>query len=123
MHVKKKRKTSKRAARKWKKQFLLTNAKVKLSGSISIPQLTRDTVKSPLDCFYSMFSADLLFYIISQTNLYAFQHGQTLNAAESEIRTVIAIILLSGYCKVPYRELYWTVSPDTHNVAVANAMS
>ena len=48
---KKKRKTSKRAARKWKKQFLLTNAKVKLSGSISIPQLTRDTVKSPLDCF------------------------------------------------------------------------
>ena len=123
MHVKKKRKTSKRAARKWKEQFLLTNAKVKLSGSISIPQLTRDTVKSPLDCFYSMFSPDLLTYITSQTNLYASQHGQTLNADESEIRTVIAIILLSGYCKVPYRELHWTVSPDTHTVAVANAMS
>ena len=120
---KKKCKTSKRAARKWKKQFLFTNANVKLSGSISIPQLTRDTVKSPLDCFYSMFSPDLLTYITSQTNLYASQHGQTLNADESEIRTVIAIILLSGYCKVPYRELYWTVSPDTHNVAVANAMS
>ena len=39
---KKKRKTSKRDARKWKKQFLFTNAKVKLSGSISILQLTRD---------------------------------------------------------------------------------
>ena len=49
--------------------------------------------------------------------------AKLLNAEESEIRTVIAIILLSGYCKVPYRELYWTVSPDTHRVAVANAMS
>ena len=80
-------------------------------------------MKSPLDCFYSMFSPDLLTYITSQTNLYASQHDQTLNADESEIRTAIAIILLSGYCKMLYRELYWTVSPDMHNVAVANAMS
>ena len=122
MHVKKAQ-NKQRDARKWKKQFLLTNAKVKLSGSISIPQLTRDTVKSPLDCFYPMFSPDLLTYITSQTNFYASQYGQTLNANESEIITVIAIVLLSGYCKVLYRELYWTVSPDTHNVTVANAMS
>ena len=65
---KKKRKTSKRPARKWKKQFLFTNSKVKLSGSIFIPQLTRDTVKSPLNCFYSMFSPDLLSNLHHQPN-------------------------------------------------------
>ena len=36
---------------------------------------------------------------------------------------MIAITLLCGYCKVPYRELYRAVSPDTHNEAVANPMS
>ena len=36
---------------------------------------------------------------------------------------MIAITLFSGYCKVPYCELYWVVSPDTHNEAVANAMN
>ena len=69
-----------------------------------------------------MFSPDLLTYITSQTNLYASQHGKTLNPVENEIRNVIPIILLSGYCKVPCCELFWTVSPDTHNVAGANAM-
>ena len=38
-------------------------------------------------------------------------------------RTFIAVLLLSGYCKVPYRNLYWADAPDTHNEAAPCAMS
>ena len=46
-----------------------------------------------------------------------------MNILEDEIRTFIAFLLLSGYFKVPYRDLYWADAPDTHNEAVSCAMS
>ena len=42
---------------------------------------------------------------------------------EDEIRTFIAVLLLSGYCKVPYQDLYWVDAPDTHNESVLCTMS
>ena len=70
-----------------------------------------------------MISCDIITHIIHQTNLYASQKGKNLNCYESKVITLIAIILLSGYCKVPCRDLCWSGSPDTHNEAVSNAMS
>ena len=52
------------------------------------------------------------------------QHRKgNLNILEDTIRTFIAVLLLSGYCKVPSRDLHWTDAPDTHNEAVSCAMS
>ena len=31
-------------------------------------------------------------------------------------------MLLSGYCKVPNRRMYWQDRPDTHNKLVANSI-
>ena len=45
-----------------------------------------------------------------------------LNILEDEIRTFITVLLLSGYCKAPYRDLYWADAPDTHNEAVSCAI-
>ena len=60
----------------------------------------------------------------NQINLYAVQHGKgNLNILEDEIRTFIAVLLLPGYCKVPYQNLYWADAPDTHNEAVSCAMN
>ena len=42
---------------------------------------------------------------------------------EDETRIFIAVLLLSGYCKVPYRDLYWADAPDTQNGAVSCAIS
>ena len=60
----------------------------------------------------------------TQTNIYANQHkGLNSPATSEEIKVVISILLLSGYCRVPYRELYWSTSPDTHNESVSKAIS
>ena len=71
-----------------------------------------------------MFSDDSVLHVTNQTNLYAVQHGKdNLNIFEDEIRNFVAVLLLSGYCKVPYRNLYYADAPDTHNEAVSCAMS
>ena len=59
-----------------------------------------------------------------QTNLYAVQHGKgNLNILKDEIRTFIALLLLSGYCKAPYPDLYWADAPDTHKEAASCVIS
>ena len=42
---------------------------------------------------------------------------------EDQIGAFIAVLLLSGCYKVPYRDLYWAYAPDTHNEEVSCAMS
>ena len=62
--------------------------------------------------------------ITTQTNIYANQlKGLNPLATSEEIKVVISILLLSGYCRVPYHELYWSTSPDTHNESVSKAIS
>ena len=120
----KKLKKKKKIIRRWKKNFPLNNPNVVLSNSVpAISEQTKENLKNPLDTFNAMISCDIITHITHQTNLYASQKGKNLNCDESEVITVIAIILLSGYCKVPCRDLYWSGSPDTHNEAVSNAMS
>ena len=46
-----------------------------------------------------------------------------MNILEDGIRTFIAVLLLPGYCKAPYWDLYWADTPDTQNEAVSCAMS
>ena len=54
-----------------------------------------------------MFSDDLVLHLTNQTNLYAVRYGKgNLNILGDEIRSFIAVLLLSGCCKVPYRDLY-----------------
>ena len=80
--------------------------------------------KSPIDAFKAMFSEYLVLHVTNQTKLYAVQHGKgNLNILENEIRTFIVVLLSSGYCKIPYRNLYWADAPDTQNEAVSCAMS
>ena len=81
-------------------------------------------IKSPTDAFRAMFSDDLVLHVTNQTNLYAVQHSKgNLDILEDKIRTFIAVLLLSRYCKVPCRDLYWADAPDTHNEAISCTMS
>ena len=84
----------------------------------------KEIIKSPIDAFKAMFSDNLVLHVTNQTNLYAVQHDKcNLNILEDEFRSFIAVLLLSGYCKVPHRNLYWADAPDTHNEAVSCAVS
>ena len=74
--------------------------------------------------FWNIYSGDLLDIITTQTNIHANQHmGLNPPATSEEIKVVTSILLLSGYCWVPYRELYWSTSPDTHNESVSKIIS
>ena len=84
----------------------------------------KKSCKKPLNRFNTIFCDNLITCITQQTNLYAIQQRkENLNAREEAIATVIPTLLFSVYCRVPQRDLYWTASPDTHNKAVARAMS
>ena len=78
----------------------------KLLEASAVPKEWKEIIKSPIDAFRTMFSDDLVLHVTNQTNLYTVQHGKgNLNMLEDEISTFIAILLLSGYCKVPYQDL------------------
>ena len=48
--------------------------------------------------------------------------SQKLDATPSEIRLVIAILLVSGYVPLVNRRMYWENSEDVHNAAVSSTM-
>ena len=117
------KKSRKSAARNWRKGTDLQPT-LKLLEASAVPEEWKEIIKSPIDAFKAMLSNDLVLHVTNQTNLYAVQHGKgNFNILEDEIRTFIAVLLLSGYCKVPYRNLYWADAPDTHNEVVSCAMN
>ena len=44
-------------------------------------------------------------------------------ATSEEIDVATSILILSCYCRVPYRELYWSTPLYTHNKSVSKATS
>ena len=100
------KKSRKSAARNWKKVTDLQPT-LKLSEASAVLAEWKEIIKSPIDVFKAVFSDGLVLHVTNQTNLYAVQHGKgNLNILEDEIRTFIVVLLLSGYCKVPYQDLY-----------------
>ena len=41
----------------------------------------------------------------------------------SKMKTFLGVLLISGYCPVPRRRMYWEKSIDSSNMAISNAMS
>ena len=117
------KKSRKSAARDWKQGTDLQPT-LKLLEASTVLEEWKEIIKSPIDVFKAMFSDDLVLHVTNQTNLYAVQHGKgNLNNLEDEIRTFYVVLLLSGYCKVPYWDLYWGDAPDTHREAVSCPVS
>ena len=108
--------------RKWKKAD--TDSAHDITDPNELPWELSDSIKTPFDAFWNIYSGDLLDIITTQTDIDANQH-MALNppATSEEIKVVTSILLLSGYCWVPYRELYWSMSPDTHNESVSKIIS
>lgn len=116
-------KRSKKSVRKWRKKCDIKTDFNKCP-QMEYSSLLKNEVKKPLEAFKKMFSSDFLTLVTEETNRYSIQNGnENLSVSENEIMVTIAILLLSGYCRVPYRDHYWSKSPDTHNEAVSAAMS
>jgi len=78
--------------------------------------------RSPPSLFELFYDDELINYITEMTNLYAIQKSKKLDATPSEIRLVIAILLVSGYVPLVNRRMYWENSEDVHNAAVSSTM-
>ena len=79
---------------------------------------------TPASIFDLFFDDELIQHIVVNTNLYANRdHGDHLFSTTSEeIRRFIAILLLSGYNRLPRRRMYWEVADDVYNKQVADAI-
>ncbi len=62
-------------------------------------------------------------HLLKQTVTYAIHNSKhSFKLTSDEMKTFIAILLLSGYCCVPHCRLYWQRQPDVYNELIANSM-
>lgn len=76
---------------------------------------------SPLNFFEEMFGENFEL-ILKETNRHAQRKEPNLTFTMQEIKTCIAILIISGYAELPRRALYWQDKPDVHNEAVATSI-
>ena len=109
--------------RKWKKVSIHSAHNIIVDPNESPAELPNFR-KTTFDAFWNIDSDDLLDIITTQTNIYAQQH-KWLNpsATSEEMKIVISILLMSGYCRIPQRELYRSTSPDIQNKSVSKDTS
>ena len=71
------------------------------------------------------FTEELIEEIVKESVLYAVEKGRLqyqLSVEELKIFLAIIGLLISGYCTVPRRRMYWEESTDTHNVAIVEVI-
>lgn len=82
----------------------------------------RASIDKPIDAFNVMFCSSFYDVLIEQSNLYAIQHHSQLSIDEDELRVFVGVCLLSGYCPVPNRRMYWSTDMDVNNPLVSSAI-
>lgn len=61
--------------------------------------------------------------MVEQTNLYANQNNDTsFSVSKEEMKVYIAILIISGYNKLPSKRNYWSHGNDFRNSAIYNVM-
>jgi len=80
---------------------------------------------TPCALFDLYFDDEVMQLLVDMTILYAKRdkgkHSFLIDVPE--MRLFLAILLVSGYCILPRRRLYWQNLPDVYNKAVSEAMS
>jgi len=80
-------------------------------------------IDSEMAAFVKMFPQVFVDHLVEQTNLYASLSNENFNpVTTSEMLTFIGILYLTGYVRLPARDMYWERSADTHQSFVSDAM-
>ena len=79
---------------------------------------------NPLKMFEERYwTEEWIATLCEQSKNYAHQKGIPCTEINAEnMKVFLAILILSGYNKVPNRRLYWSESPDTQNKLVIDSM-
>ena len=78
--------------------------------------------KSPYHFYRLMQPESHIQQVVEQSKMYAHQQGHPSKAALVNVDTMMcsqAVMLLSGYNKLPSKRMYWEESPDSFNKLVA----
>ncbi len=79
---------------------------------------------SPVDLFELFYDSEVFDLLVETSMKYAVFKGNTkFHVSLCEMKTFIAILLLSGYCGNARYRLYWDTGIDTHHQGVARAIS
>ena len=90
-------------------------------SSWTSPELVRDLHDSPVTSFELFMTDKLIDHICKETNAYAAQKGNhTFKIKPNELKSFLALLLLSGYIPYPTRSMYWKMSSDSRNTIVAS---
>lgn len=78
---------------------------------------------SPLSIFRYFFDTELIDGIVQYTNLYASQKNRPADAMPDDIYCFIGVLLVSGYCSVSRKKMYWQMSSDSNNTLISSSIS
>ena len=124
---KKQRKTQKKT-RKWKsKKLESSRVDSSCDDNSEVPAIVKtilDQNLKPVDLFKLCFDDEIMNHICNESGKYAFQKGDSqFTVSVEELYRYFAILLLSGYNKMPFRRMYWETRPDANNFLVSQSMS
>ena len=112
--------------RKWTQSTRKLGERVPAFQSTMSPtqmDLLKNVIKSPADCLQLFISEELINLLVEQSTLYAAQRQLNASAVTvANIKVMLAIMMLSGYSRVPYRRLYWRQEGDVFNSLVTQGM-
>lgn len=76
----------------------------------------------PMDIFMKLFDDNIFTLLVEYTNMYAVSHNRSGDVTPDEMRCFVGVLLLSGYVRVPRREMYWENAKDVTNEVISKAM-
>ena len=78
------------------------------------PEPVRDLHDSPVTLFELFMTDKLIDHICKETNAYAAQKGNhTFKSDSNEMKSFLAVLLLSGYIPYARRCIYWEMCLDS----------
>ena len=90
-------------------------------SSWTSPEPVRDLHDPPVTLFELFMTNKLIDHICKEKNAYAAQKGNhTFKIEPNELKSFLAVLLLSGYIPYPRRSMYWEMSSDSRNTIVAS---
>ena len=90
-------------------------------SSWTSPETARDLHDSAVTLFELFMNDKLIDHICKETNAYAAQKGNhTFEIEPNELKSFLAVLLLSGHIPYPRRSMYWEISSDRRNTIVTS---
>lgn len=116
------KKTKPAATRDWREVDLTNRQKERFSSDL-IPLDASVLPTEPHDIFEMFLDDDLIQDIVDFSQKYARSKGDhSFFTRPEEIRTFLAVLLVSGYSPLPRRKMYWSQDEDVRNIAVTSAI-